>query len=127
MNEEKGPIKVLIADDDEDTRVWLAAILEDEDTVEIVGAATDTDEAVKMAGELSADVAILDWNMPGGGGGKAATDIKAQNPSTEIVAFTGMDPSAASYDMMSAGAVAFVQKRCEAGELIDAIHSAARW
>jgi DNA-binding NarL/FixJ family response regulator len=127
MNEERSPIRVLIADDDEDTRVWLSAILEDEETVEIVGAATDTDEAVKMAVELSADVAILDWNMPGGGGGKAASQIKADNPETEIVAFTGMDPSAASYDMMSAGAVAFVQKRCEAGELIDAIHSAARW
>jgi DNA-binding NarL/FixJ family response regulator len=127
MNEAKSPIKVLIADDDEDTRVWLSAILEDEETVEIVGAASDTDSAVKMATELSADVAILDWAMPGGGGGKAATQIKAENPATEIVAFTGMDPSAASYDMMSAGAVAFLQKRCDASELIDAIHSAVRW
>ena len=127
VSEEKPPIKVLIADDDEDTRVWLSAILGDEETVEIVGQASDTQEAVQMADDLKADVAILDWAMPGGGGGRAATDIKAKSPDTEIVAFTGMDPSAASYDMMSAGAVAFLQKRCDASELIDAIHSAVRW
>ncbi len=127
MEQANGPIRVLIADDDEDTRAWLTLVLNDEASVEVVGFASDTQEAVELVEELKPDVAILDWAMPGGGGGKAAQAIKAGNPSTQIVAYTGMDAASASHDMLTAGAVGFVQKGGEPSELISAIHSAVRW
>ena len=120
-------LRILIADDDEDTRLLLSEALSEEPSVELVGAAGDTAEAVKMAQELQPDVAILDWAMPGGGGAKAAGDIKAQQPSIAVIALTGMDPTAASYDMLKAGAVAFLSKGCTIDELMSAVRSATRW
>lgn len=119
--------RVLIADDDEGTRILLTEALGEHDAVEIVGAAKDAEEAVEMAEELEPDVAILDWSMPGGGGSRAAQDIKNRCPHVVIIALTGMDPMEASYDMMSAGAVGFLQKGCSTEELLDTIRSATRW
>ena len=121
------PLKVLIADDDEDTRVLLADVLNEEPSVDLVGTAKDAEEAIQMAEELAPDVVVLDWMMPGGGGSKAASEIHQRQPSIRIVALTGMDPLHASYDMMSAGAVGFLEKGCSAKQLIDGIHSASRY
>jgi len=119
--------RVLIADDDEDTRILLAEILADEPGVELAGAASDGSEAISLAGQLQPDVVILDWLMPGRGGAYAARAIKDAQPSVAIIALTGMDPTQASYDMMSAGAIGFLQKGCSSGELIDTIRSVTRW
>jgi DNA-binding NarL/FixJ family response regulator len=119
--------RIVIADDDESTRMLLTEALSDEPSVEIVGAAKDGDEAVELVAELNPDVAILDWSMPGLGGARAAQEIKSRCPEVRIVALTGMDAMEASYEMMSAGAVAFLQKGGSVEELVETIHSAARW
>lgn len=121
------PKRVLIADDDEATRILLAEALSDHASVELVASAKDAQEAVALVDEFEPDVAILDWSMPGGGGGVAAEEIKSRHPEVAIVALTGMDPLEASYAMMSAGAVCFLQKGCSTEELIEAIATATRW
>ena len=120
-------LRVLIADDDESTRLLLTESLADEPTVELVGAAKDADEAIAMAAELEPEVVILDWVMPGGGGARAAVGIKEKLPEVAVIALTGMDTAEASYEMMSAGAVAFLSKDAAADELIEAIRGATRW
>lgn len=127
MENPKPPTRVLIADDDDDTRTMLAEILAEEPSVELVGSAKDADEAIELAKLVKPNVVILDWRMPGGGGDRAAGAIKDEHPSVAIIGLTGMDPSQASYAMMSAGAVAFLEKGCEPEQLIDAIRSAIRW
>jgi DNA-binding NarL/FixJ family response regulator len=121
------PIRVLIADDDADTRLLLAEVLRGDPALSLVGEAKDAEEAVKLAGEVEADVMILDWVMPGGGGGHAVRLIKAEHPEIAIIALTGMDPTQASYDMMTGGAEAFVAKDAPTERIVEAIHSAARW
>lgn len=120
-------LRVLIADDDEDTRILLSEALKDDGTVDLVGAARDALEAIQMAVELEPDVVVLDWLMPGGGGSKAAMEIKQRVPSARIIALTGLDPTQASYDMMQAGAVGFLSKGCTTSELIEGIRSVSRW
>lgn len=120
------PLRVIVADDDEDIRILLINMLDPEPTLEVVGVATDADEAVKLAEAEQVDVAVLDWMMPGGGG-KAASEIKSRCPRTRVVAFTSADPTTASYDMLGSGAVAFLEKRCSREELIAGIHAAMRW
>ena len=124
---EEATLRVLIADDDESTRVLLADILDDEPSVELVGSAKDAQEAIDLAEELEPDVVLLDWLMPNGGGSKAASEIHQRLPTSRIVALTGFDPLQASHDMMSAGAVGFLQKGCSAEELVAGIRSACRW
>jgi len=125
--DDEQPKRVLIADDDESTRILLAEALADETGVELVASAKDAEEAVVLVGEVEPDVAILDWSMPGGGGGGAAEEIRARHPDVAIIALTGMDPAEASYAMMSAGAVCFLQKGCTTEELLEAIRIATRW
>ena len=127
MEQGDRPTRVLIADDDEDTRALLLEVLGEAPAVEVVGAAKDAEEAIRLAEVLPLDVAILDWVMPGGGGSKAAKVIKDKKPDIAIIGLTGMDPMHASYDMMSAGASAFIEKGCPPEELIEAIRSATRW
>lgn len=127
MGMDERPRRVLIADDDDDTRTLISEMLADEPSLDLVGAAKDADEAIELAAKVEPDVAVLDWLMPGGGGGKAARAIKAEQPSVAIIALTGMDASQASYDMMSAGALGFLEKGCSAAQLIDAIRSVTRF
>jgi len=124
---DKEPLRIVVADDDEDTRLLLAESLEDEPSFELVAAGKDADEAIALVTEHGPDVVILDWAMPGGGGSRAAEEIKSSHPDVAIVALTGMDAMEASYSMMSAGAVAFLQKGCSTQELLDAIRLATRW
>jgi DNA-binding NarL/FixJ family response regulator len=120
-------IRVVVADDDADIRALLAAIVEREEGLELAGAASDTDEAIRIAEQERPDVVILDWMMPGGGGSKAAAAISATQPEARIVGITAGDAVTASYEMGTHGAVAFLQKGFAAAELVEAIRSATRW
>jgi len=78
--ESQSRLRVVIADDDPLAREMIAAIIGSEPSLELVGQAEDTDTAVDAVLEHSPDVAILDWVMPGGGGGRAAADIAQGAP-----------------------------------------------
>jgi len=120
-------VRVVVADDDADIRALLEQIVEREPSFELAGAASDTDEAIRVATEAKPDVVILDWMMPGGGGSKAAAAITAERPTTRIVGITAGDAAMASYEMGTHGAVAFLAKGFSSAELIEAIRSAMRW
>lgn len=121
------PTRVLIADDDEGTRILVAEALSDEAAVELIASARDADEAIALVNEVQPDVAVLDWSMPGGGGTVAAEEIKRRHPEVGIIALTGEDPVRASHAMTTAGAVCFLEKGCSTQELVDAIRVARHW
>jgi DNA-binding NarL/FixJ family response regulator len=127
MSDEAKPVRVIVADDDEDIRQLLADMISREESVELVGTAEDANSAIKLAEETEPDVAVLDWMMPNGGGPKAATDILAHRAETRIVGISAGDSVSASLQMGTTGAVAFLQKGFSRSELIDAVHSAVRW
>jgi len=116
--------RVLIADDDPDVRAVLAAQLGDR--FEVVGTASDTDEAIALAAESRPDVAILDVQMPGGGGPRATREICEASPGTAIVALSADESERVVLDMLRAGAVAYVRKGVGADELAALLHEALR-
>lgn len=127
MNEEAKPIRVMVADDDEDIRELLSDMINREDAVELVGAADDANSAIELAEQTEPDVAVLDWMMPNGGGPKAASEIAARWPDTRIVGISAGDAVSASLQMGTTGAVAFLEKGFNRQELVEAIQSAVRW
>jgi len=63
MNQECGPIRVLMADDHQVWRVGLAEVFEAEPDITVVGEATDGQDAIKKALDLKPDVVIMDMGV----------------------------------------------------------------
>ncbi|MGI6082726.1 MAG: response regulator [Limnochordia bacterium] len=117
-----SPIRVLIADDHALLREGLRRILELEPTLEVVGEASNGEEAIQMAKELSPHVILMDIRMPGMGGLEATRAIREQVPSTDIIALTIHDGDEYVVEMVNAGAKGYVLKNVEPATLVEAIH-----
>ena len=120
-------IRLLVADDDPVSRLMLSAILKRAPGFEVVGEAEDATQAVELALRRRPDVVLLDVNMPGGGGARAAVEIREGLPDVKIVAISADDSQDSQYDMMRAGAVGFLAKGSSDDEILRVIRSSARW
>jgi DNA-binding NarL/FixJ family response regulator len=119
-----SPPRVLIADDDPDVRAVLAAQLAL--SFDIVGTAADTDEAIALAAQHRPDIALLDVEMPGGGGPRATREIIAATPATAIVALSADESDRVVRDMLAAGAVTYIRKGVTAEQLTALLHESVR-
>ena len=107
--------RLLIADDDPLVHSTLCAGLDEE--FDIVGLAVDADQAIDVAERQQPDVAIIDIEMPGGGGLRATLEIRELAPCTAIVALSTGKDAGTVLAMLRAGAVAYVRKDTAASEL----------
>ncbi len=114
--------RVLIADDDSVIRMVLHTRLSPE--FEVVAMASNAEEAVQLAAEHLPDVAIVDVQMPGGGGLHAARGIREQSPQTAIVAFSNDESRQGVLDMLDAGALTYVRKQVSHEALVSRVHAA---
>lgn len=119
-------IRVLIADDHLVVREGLRAILEVAGDIELVGEATDGAEAVRLAGELTPDVVLMDLRMPNVDGIEAIRQIKARYPELEVVILTTYDDDQDIVQGLRAGARGYLLKDSGREALFDAIRAAAR-
>ncbi|MGD8466093.1 MAG: response regulator transcription factor [Anaerolineae bacterium] len=119
-------IRVLIADDHMVVREGLQTVLEVASDLEPVGAAADGAEAVRLVGELSPDVVLMDLRMPGVDGIAAIRQIKERYPAVEIVILTTYDDDAYIVRGLRAGARGYLLKDTGRQALFDAIRAAAR-
>jgi EAL domain-containing protein (putative c-di-GMP-specific phosphodiesterase class I)/AmiR/NasT family two-component response regulator len=114
-------VSVLIADDDEMNRQTVAEIVERSDMLELVGVASDADEAIRIASIVHPDVALLDVRMPGGGGPRAAREIRSRSAGTRIVALSAFDEGRSIDDMLANGATSYLTKDASFDDIVDAI------
>ena len=80
--------RVMIVDDDQDTRQLLCTLLEIEG-MEVVGMVEDGMHSVDIAMECQPDVIILDYMMPNLNGEETAKFLRAVAPNSKIIAFSG--------------------------------------
>ena len=116
--------RLLIADDDAVVRATLSAQLARE--FEVVATATDTGEAVALADQHRPDAALVDVEMPGGGGLEAVRAIHALAPDTRLVILSGDDSGELVADLIGAGATAYVLKGASGREIAEALGSALK-
>jgi EAL domain-containing protein (putative c-di-GMP-specific phosphodiesterase class I)/DNA-binding NarL/FixJ family response regulator len=117
-------IGVLIADDDQNVLDVLTALITAEPTLRVVGAVKDAESAIDVANKVRPDVALVDARMPGGGGVRAAREIKRRCPSTKVIGLSAHEDPDTIVSMIEAGAVAYVAKGDSTDEILNAIH---RW
>jgi signal transduction histidine kinase len=124
--ESNGRITVLIAEDEPAVRAALSDLIDIEDELELVGAAADAQEAIDMVREHRPDVALVDVKMPGGGGTRAAREIRDLSPATRVVALSAYEDRTTVLEMLRAGAVGYLVKGTSAGEIVEAIRRSVR-
>jgi DNA-binding NarL/FixJ family response regulator len=118
-------IRILIADDHQVVRHGLRMFLALDSELEVVGEATNGQEAVQMAKELHPDVVLMDLLMPVMDGITATGVIHTEVPDTEVLALTSVLEDASVTGAVRAGAVGYLLKNTQADELCRAIKAAA--
>ena len=116
----------MVAEDEPRTREALAALLASEDELVVVGAAEDADGAIELARRERPHVALLDVRMPGGGGVRAAREIRTASPETRVLALSALEDRATVLEMLRSGAVGYLVKGSSADEILEAIRRSAR-
>jgi two-component system response regulator DesR len=117
----RGPIRLLIAEDQAMIRQALAALLSFEDDIEVVAQVGRGDEVVAAAAEHHPDVALLDIEMPGLDGLSAAADLHRANPGVKIVILTTFGRPGFMRRAMESGVSAFLVKDSPADRLAQAV------
>ena len=116
-------IKLLVVDDHAIMRDGIRALLSLHDDLEIVGEASEGNEAIEKAQKLMPDIIIMDIAMPGMDGLEATRRIKKKNPRAKILILTQHDNREYIISAVKAGVTGYVSKRALGVELVSAIHA----
>jgi DNA-binding NarL/FixJ family response regulator len=119
-------IRLLLADDHAVVRGGLRMLLENEADLVIVGEADSGQQALELASQLSPDVVIMDITLPDMSGIEVMRRLKQAYPKLAVVALTIHEDQQYFFEMLQAGASAYVPKRAAPDDLITAIHAANR-
>jgi len=114
------PPRILLADDHVIVRQGFRALLEREG-LEVVAEAANGHEAVRLAGELLPDVAVLDFAMPLLNGLDAAKEIRRCSPRTRTILLTVHSEDHYVLEALQAGVHGYVVKTQAAADLVQAI------
>ena len=114
-------IRVLIADDQRVVREGLAMVLGLLDGVEVVGAASDGNEAVALAGNLRPDVVLMDLRMPRCDGIEATRLLRERQPGTKVVVLTTYADDQSVIEAFRAGARGYLTKDAGGEEIRQAL------
>ena len=112
-----GTIRVLVADDQRVVREGLATLLGLFEGIDVVGAASDGDEACELAATLQPDVALLDLRMPRCDGVEATRRLRDLDPSIKVLILTTYADDRSVIDALRAGARGYLTKDAGADEI----------
>ncbi|KJS48000.1 MAG: hypothetical protein VR66_16345 [Peptococcaceae bacterium BRH_c23] len=119
-------ISVLLVDDHQVIRKGLRLVLEDSGEIEVVGEASNGEEAIELTFQYAPDLVIMDLNLPGIDGIQAMKMIKDIKPDQRVLVLTMHEDSIYLDKVLAAGGNGFVLKRVADVELLSAIRAVHR-
>jgi len=119
-------LHILLVDDHEVVRRGLRALLMSHAGWEVVGEATNGQDAVEMARQLKPDVIVMDISMPKMNGLEATRCILETAPQTAVLIFTMHQSVQILREMAKAGARGYVLKSHASQDLIAAVEALSR-
>jgi DNA-binding NarL/FixJ family response regulator len=117
-------VRVLLADDHALMREGLRVLLEADPGVVVVAAVANGRDAVRMARELSPDVAVMDISMPDLNGIEATRQIRSRSPATQVVVLSMHSSREHVHQALAAGALGYLLKESASAEVLSAIRHA---
>ena len=101
-------IRVVLADDHSVVRKGVREFLEEEPDIEVIGEASDGQQAVALATALKPDVIVMDIKMPLLSGVDATRRIRSVAPAVRVLALTAFDDDPYIFGLLEAGASGYV-------------------
>lgn len=114
-------MRILIADDHPVVRRGLKEIVAGERDMEVVGEATNGDEALNLGRSLEWDVAVLDFSMPGCSGAELVREMKRQHPGRAVLVLSILPEDVHAGQVFKAGGAGYINKESASEELTGAI------
>jgi len=125
LSPRREPIRVVVVDDQELFRRGLIMLVAAEDDIDVVGEASDGDEAAELAAATVPDVVLMDVRMPKRSGIEACRTIKQVAPSAKIIMLTVSDEEGDLYDAIKNGASGYLLKDASIDQVAQAIRVVA--
>lgn len=126
MNEPYTKIRVLVVDDHEMVREGLRVILKKIPELELVGEASNGEEALRYIRQLAPDVILTDVKMPRMDGIEFTRLVKKDWSHIGVVALSSFDEESLILDMLRAGAKGYILKNASKQELKESVEAAYR-
>jgi DNA-binding NarL/FixJ family response regulator len=119
-------IRVLLVDDQVLFREGLEILLSVHKDIQIVGNASNGQEAVEVAAQVRPDVVLMDVRMPVLDGVRATSLLKDVLPQSKVIVLTTFDDDEYIFDALRSGAVGYLLKDVDSAQLVEAIRAVAR-
>jgi DNA-binding NarL/FixJ family response regulator len=116
-------LRLLVADDHDDFRHGVEALLASTSTIEVVGHAADGIEAVTLAMDLQPDVVLMDLHMPRLNGVEATARIVQSSPHISVLVLTMMEDEESVFAAVRAGARGYLLKGARRQEIVRSIEA----
>jgi DNA-binding NarL/FixJ family response regulator len=118
-------VRVIVVDDQTAVREGLVTSLETMQGVEVVGSASDGEEAVELVAAVSPEVVLMDLRMPRVDGVEATRRIRADHPETQVVVLTTFADDESIIGALRAGAIGYLTKDAGRDHIRRALEAAA--
>ncbi len=116
-------IRILLVDDHELVRSSLKLMLNDTDTLQVIGEAESGEDAIRAARELNPDIILIDLNMPGMGGFEAIARLLRHKPALKILILSAYTSGLVPARLLDMGAAGYLSKRASREEMLQAIQA----
>jgi NarL family two-component system response regulator LiaR len=124
---DQAQVRVLIVDDHAIVRKGIRALLAEIDTIQVVGEASDGQQAVAQTQALQPDVILMDLVMPRMDGIEATRRITAaEHAGPRVLVLTSFAGDDKVFPAIKAGALGYLLKDSEPADLVQAIHQVSR-
>ena len=118
-------VRVVLVEDNDTFRETLELLFGLREEIEVVGSVRSGHDAPELCRELSPDVVLMDYRMPGPNGAEATRAVLAAAPDAKVVCLTASVTAQEIQDVLGAGALACVTKDEDLDRLVQVVQEAA--